>query len=115
MNPVVDLSGVQDYIPNIAAWLGIQPSSALLLVGLVVTAANLGGRVIPDTATGPLGVVRRICKLIGLFVPNRVAPNVSVNDVAKAVITRKTPDLAATVTSEVKEVLRDQIEERLDK
>ncbi len=37
-------------------------------IALVVLAAQIVGRSIPDNATGPLGVIRKIAKLIGLYV-----------------------------------------------
>lgn len=111
--PIVDLSGIQDYIPNIAAWLGIQPATALLLLTMLVTASNLAARLIPDTAIGPLGTIRKIAKVIGMFVPNRVAPSISVNDVAKAVIARKTPTVQDAVIGEVKQIIKDQLDEKL--
>ena len=40
------------------------------VVALIVAVAQLIGKVIPDSASGPLGVVRRIAKLVGLYVTN---------------------------------------------
>lgn len=42
------------------------------IVALTVAVAQLIGKAIPDTATGPLGVIRQIAKVIGLYVPNKV-------------------------------------------
>lgn len=106
---VVNLSGVENLIPPIAQMLGIEPATALLAVGIIVTVANITGRLIPDTATGVLGGIRRVAKVVGLFVPNRVAPQITVNDVAKAVLTRKAGQLAGEVETEAREVIRDQL------
>lgn len=112
-NPIVDLSGIQDYIPNIAAWLGLDPATVLLLLTILVTAANITARLIPDTATGYLGALRKVAKIIGMFVPNRVASGISVNDVAKAVVANKITDLKGAVESEAKAKMRDQLAEKL--
>jgi hypothetical protein len=83
-------------INSIAASLGIDPTTLVLLLGVLVAFCNLAGRVIPDDATGWLGGVRKICKVVGLYVSNRVISGVSVNDTARAVagasaITSKAP------------------------
>src|SRR5690606_674889 len=74
---------IEDYIPNLAAWLGVDPSTALLLVGLIIAIANLGGRLIPDDKTGFVGFVRDACKLIGLYASNRIASGLTVNKIAE--------------------------------
>jgi hypothetical protein len=104
----MDLSGIENLIPPVAQLLGIEPATALLMAGLLVTTANVLGRVIPDTATGPLGVVRKVAKIIGLFVPNRIAPAVSVNDVAKAVVAEKVTQLKREIPADAKAILREQ-------
>ena len=81
----MDLSGIEDLIPNLAGLLGIEPATALLIVGILVSLCNLAGRLIPDEATGWLGTVRKVCKFVGLYASNRVTKGVSVNDVAAEV------------------------------
>lgn len=108
-----DLSGIEKLIPPLAQWLGVQPSTVLLLIGLIITGCNIAGRVIPDTATGPLGMIRKIAKVVGLLVPNRIAPSVSVNDVAKAVVAHKTPKVADAVKGEIKEIIKEQLDSKL--
>lgn len=88
-----DLNGIEKLIPPLAQWLGVQPSTVLLLIGLIITVCNIAGRVIPDTATGPLGMIRKIAKVVGLLVPNRITSSVSVNDVAKAVVAREVEEI----------------------
>lgn len=106
---MVDLSGLEGLIPPVAQALGVEPASALLGLGALVTAANIAGRLIPDTATGFLGGLRKAAKVIGMVVPNRIAPRVTVNDVARAVVTRQVTDLASDITAAGKAVLRDQL------
>lgn len=77
---------IEDYIPNLAAWLGVEPSTALLLLAFLVALANLVGRLIPDDATGILGVVRKLCKVIGLYASNRIASGLTVNEVARTTV-----------------------------
>lgn len=83
---MVDLSGIEQYIPHLAQWLGIEPATALLFVGIIVMVANLTGRLIPDDATGILGVVRKLCKIIGLYASNRIASGLTVNEVARTTV-----------------------------
>lgn len=77
---------IEDYIPNLAAFLGVEPSTALLLVVTLVALANLGSRLIPDDATGFLGLVRKLCKIIGLYASNRIASGLTVNEVARTTV-----------------------------
>jgi hypothetical protein len=112
--PIIDLSWIQHYIPNIAAWLGLDPATVLLLLTILVTVCNLAARLIPDTATGWLGGIRKVAKIVGMFVPNRVASGITVNDVAKAVVANKVTDLKSAVESEAKSVMRDQLENKID-
>lgn len=82
----MDLSVLQDLIPDVAGWLNIDPATLLLYLGVIATACNVIGRLIPDDQTGWLGKVRDVAKFIGVYTPNRVASGVSVNDVARAVV-----------------------------
>ena len=43
--------------------------AAAVAVGIAV--AQLIGKVIPDSATGVLGVVRKLARVVGLYVNNR--------------------------------------------
>ena len=80
---MIDLSGFEKFIPDIASMLGVEPSTVLLLVGLIIAIANLGGRLIPDDKTGFLGFVRTACKLIGLYASNRISSGLTVNKIAE--------------------------------
>lgn len=83
---MVDLSGIEAYIPQVAQMLGIEPATALLLVGIIIAVSNLAGRLIPDDKTGVLGMIRTICKFIGLYASNRVASGLTVNEIAKTTV-----------------------------
>jgi len=67
--------------------LGLSPDLVATVVAISMVCAALG-KLIPDTATGPLGWVRKVLKVGGLYVSNRVAPGESVSDVARSVINR---------------------------
>ena len=41
------------------------------IIALVVLAAQIIGRAIPDSAGGILGIVRKLAKIVGLYVKNR--------------------------------------------
>lgn len=81
----MDLSFIESLIPNIAEWLNVEPSTVLLMAGIGIMVANLIGRLIPDTAEGWLGSLRDLAKVVGAYVPNRVAKGVTVNDVTRIV------------------------------
>lgn len=84
----MDLSGLQDLIPDVAGWLNVEPSTLLFYLALIGTTANIVSRLIPDDQPGWLGTVRRIATVIGLYVPNRVTSGVTVTDVAKAIVAK---------------------------
>lgn len=81
-----DLSGIEQYIPHLAQWLGVEPATALLFVGIIVMVANLTGRLIPDDKTGVLGAIRKLCKFIGFYASNRIASGLTVNEIAKTTV-----------------------------
>src|SRR3546814_17956272 len=80
------MNGIEDYIPDLAKLLGVEPSTALLIVGLLIALMNLGGRLIPDDATGWLGFVSKICKLVGLYASNRITSKLTVNKIAETTV-----------------------------
>lgn len=91
----MDLSQLQALIPNLAGFLHVEPASLLLFISLLVAGCNVAGRMIPDDARGPLGVVRSICKLVGLYTANRVATGITVNDITRSVISKADPEVVA--------------------
>lgn len=75
-----------DQILNyLAGALGVHPSTLVLLLGVFVAVSNLVGKLIPDDATGTLGVVRKLAKVGGLYVSTHITDGVTVNDTAKVV------------------------------
>lgn len=106
----MDLSFLEHLIPDLAAYFNVQPSTMLLLATVFVTVCNLIGRVIPDDKTGALGLIRDVCKLLGVYAPNRVTSGISVNDVARAVVSQADNSVLAAAESPdslIPEVMQD--------
>lgn len=72
-------------VSYVAGLLGISPVTLILVLGVVVAVCNLVGKLIPDDATGTLGLVRKVCKVLGLYVSTRITSGVTVNDTARVV------------------------------
>lgn len=109
----MDLSIIEPLLPNLAACFNLEPSTMLLVFGVFVAVCNLVGRLIPDEVVGFLGAVRKVCKFVGMYTSNRVSKGVSVNDVAKALLDSKVPNVRDNSTGQfvaqtVEEVARDR-------
>ncbi len=83
---MVDLSGIEHYIPNLAAFLGVDPATALFFVTVLVVTANLVSKFIPDDKTGVLGLIRKITTFIGIAASNRISAGLTVNEIAKTTV-----------------------------
>ena len=86
--------------PELARMIGVSPSTLVLLLVILIKGANVIARLIPDTATGWKGALRSICALIGLHVASRIAPGMTINDVAKAAL--ETPPITEKAVAEAK-------------
>ena len=73
-----------NFLPVIAGWLHIAPSQLLLYIGMVISISTFITKLIPNDATGWLGVVRKIAAVPALYVRDRVTAGVTVADVAAA-------------------------------
>lgn len=82
----------------ISRLLGIDPAYLAIWLGVLVAVANLIGKAIPESATGWLAGVRRVCKVIGLYIPQRITPAISATTVAKAVVA-EVPDSVVKAAS----------------
>lgn len=82
----MDLSSLSWLLSSLASFLNVDSTTLLAIVTATVAVCNLIGRLIPDDKTGALGVIRAVCKFIGLYAPNRVATGVTINDVARSVV-----------------------------
>lgn len=83
---MVNLSGIEHYIPNVAAFLGVDPATALFLVTVIVVVSNLISKFIPDDKTGVLGVIRKITTFVGIAASNRISSGLTVNEIAKTTV-----------------------------
>jgi hypothetical protein len=71
---------------------GLSSAHVIVLLVTISLVSQVIGRLIPDDATGLLGVIRQISKVLGLYVSNRVSSGVSVNDVTRSVVESALPD-----------------------
>ncbi len=76
-----------DVIDLIQQLFGITQETLAFALILVSLACRVIGKLIPDSATGVLAVIRRVAKIIGLQVENRIEPGVTTENVAKASMT----------------------------
>ena len=90
------LNRLVDLLPGL---VGLDVETFYIILVALVTVCNLLGRIIPDSATGVLGVIRKIAKVVGLYLGNRVTPNVSTNTVGRA-IAATVPDSTLKYASE---------------
>lgn len=108
----MDLSVLQDILPDLAGYLNLDPATVLLYIGIICTGCNIVGRLIPDDATGVVGQVRDIVKMIGFYAPNRVSRGVTVNDVVNQVIgagdSNRVVEMAKDDDALVPEVVEDR-------
>lgn len=72
-----------DPLTAIAHALGIDPLFLAGLVPFAILFFNLLGRAIPDDAVGVLGFIRKVAKVLGLYLSNRVSSGVSINKVVQ--------------------------------
>jgi hypothetical protein len=83
----MDLSIIESFIPDVAAWLNVQPSTLLLLWALLATGCNVASRLIPADSTGWLRHVRVVTGIIGVYVPSRItAGGITTEHAAAAII-----------------------------
>lgn len=66
--------------------LGLDVTKTLLVLVIVSLLSGLIGRLIPDDATGILGLIRDCAKILGLYASNRITSGVTVNQVAEAAV-----------------------------
>lgn len=71
-----------DFIPYIAAHLGVTGPTLVFLLFVLNQGAKVAGRLIPNDATGFLGTLRNLFSIIGADPSSRVTTGVTVQDVA---------------------------------
>ncbi len=73
-------------INGLIGLLGIQGVTVMAFLAVLSVVSQMIGKLIPDDATGVLGIIRKITKVLGLYVSNRIETGVSVNDAARAAV-----------------------------
>lgn len=73
-------------IDGLLAMLGLEGSALIGALALISVVARFIGKAIPDSTTGILGIVRKVSKVIGLYVSNRIDANTEEADVVKSVL-----------------------------
>lgn len=63
---------------------GISAEQLAIILVVISLVCRVTGKLIPDSATGILGLVRKVVKFVGLQVENRIEPGVTTEDVSKA-------------------------------
>lgn len=86
-----------------AAAIGIDPALIALLIPMAVFLFNFLGRAIPDDAVGFWGFVRKVSKVLGLYLSNRVTNGCSQADLARQVIEQRTVTKVEELTQEMNE------------
>jgi hypothetical protein len=65
---------------------GLEGTTLLAVLAVLSVACRLIGKAIPDDATGFLAIVRKVTKVLGLYISNRLTSNVSTNDAARSMV-----------------------------
>lgn len=84
-----------NFLPQIAAQLGVAPSTLLFWLWAFTIGSNALARLIPSDAVGTLGVIRKIATITGVYISNRITSGIKADDVQKAAITF--PEMQAKV------------------
>lgn len=74
-------------IEGILRQLGFDGVGIIALYAFLALASRVIARLIPDDKTGFLGLIRKVTRVIGIDVSNRITAGVSINDVSKASLT----------------------------
>lgn len=71
--------------------------------------ARLIGNLIPDDEVGWRGTVRKVAKVLGLYVSNRITAGVSTNDVAKVLVGSNPSPKAQELAPQIVEVAAEEV------
>lgn len=72
---------------TVGSFLGLEPAEVFGVLAVVSLVCRLIGKAIPDDAGGLLGFIRTGCKVLGLYVSNRVTSGISTTDAARGALT----------------------------
>ncbi len=74
-------------LDGILRQLGFDGVGLVALYSMLVLVCRLTARLIPDDKTGFLGLIRKVSRVVGLDISNRITSGVSISDVSKASLT----------------------------
>jgi hypothetical protein len=77
---------MDNIVDAIAAQLGLTGVTLFVILLVTSKVCNLVARLIPEDATGFKAIIRKVCKVVGLYVSSRVSSGVSVQDVAQGFV-----------------------------
>jgi hypothetical protein len=75
-------------VAYLASLFGVHAATVPFVLAVIVAVCNLVGKLIPDDATGPLGLLRMVCKVLGLYIANRVVGTLTPSDAVCSVASR---------------------------
>lgn len=70
----------------IVALLALDTPTLMGVFAFIAIVSQFIGRIIPDNKTGILGFIRKVAKVLGLYVSNRLNRSESTNSVAKSFV-----------------------------
>lgn len=74
LNLAAVTSPIINLIRTLADTFGVSPAVMAGLLAVLVAISKVAefvGKLIPDSATGFWAIVRKVCKVIGVYIPNR--------------------------------------------
>lgn len=74
-------------LDGILRQLGFDGVGLVALYSMLVLGCRLTARIIPDDKAGFLGLIRKVSRVVGLDLSNRITSGVSISDVSKASLT----------------------------
>lgn len=77
---------------QMAADFWANPQNQIMTWLVLSYLAQTVGRAIPNDQTGFLGFVRKLAKIVGLYVDNKAKPGVDIDYVAESIGPRRGPD-----------------------
>lgn len=107
----MELHILEQLVPDVAKLIGVSPSTLLLYIMVFCTICNVVGRMIPDDKTGFLGGLRDVAKFFGVYFSNRITSGVTVNEVAKSIVTQADPKVIEAASEA--DALIPQVEEHI--
>jgi hypothetical protein len=74
---------INQLVDSFASKLGLTGTSLIATFAILMFVCQAIGKAIPEDATGALGFLRKVCKVIGLYVTNRVTNGLTITQAVK--------------------------------